>query len=104
MNKIRGRGKKRHPKLQELIDQYARDESINGPEAYKKYLKVTSDPSWKLGVLKRNSFLAGFYRAKRKEFGVLAWTESKPEVYQTKDYEYKIFGIPVFSKRVRCNV
>ena len=36
MNKIRGRGKKRHPKLQELIDQYARDESINGPEAYKK--------------------------------------------------------------------
>ena len=104
MNKIRGRGKKRHPKIQELLNQYAQDESLNGPEAYKKYLKVTSDPSWKLGVLKRNTFYAGFYQAKRKQFGVLAWTKRVSDKYQTKDYEYKIFGIPIFSKRVRSNI
>ena len=104
MTTFRRRKNRRHPKLQELLNQYAQDESLNGPEAYKKYLKVTSDPSWKLGVLKRNTFYAGFYQAKRKQFGVLAWTKSEPEVYQTRDSQYRIFGIPIFSKRVRSNI
>ena len=108
MTTFRRRKNRRHPKLQELLIQYAGDVDINGPEAYRKYLEVASDPSWKLGVQKRSSFLARFYEIRRNQFGVRGirnqYTESKPKVYQTKEYEYKIFGIPIFSKRVRSNV
>ena len=100
MNKNIGRGRRRHPKLQKLIEEYAQDESINGREAYDKYLRVASAPNWKVGIVKRVTFYNAFYQARRSQ----KVEDKNTNTFILQDFHYRILGIPVFSKRVRSNI
>jgi hypothetical protein len=92
--------------LRHLLEEYVRQD-ITAPEAYTQYINFVAQTDHK-PVLKQRSFYNAFYKAKNEHKGkpkapfkfTNQYKPLKPN-QQTYDVEYKIFGIPIFTKTIR---